>query len=122
MKMITGFKSRLIAAMKAGDLTRGDLHHWFGRPRPTIRYWLDRALPTYDPDGPPGRLARKNLRMLEFGIEKGVGFPVPETLSAHERPRYIVQVYHAVNAKFSNTRAPGEGLEKFDDLLQRKGQ
>jgi hypothetical protein len=94
--------------MKAGDLTFGDLHHWFGRPRATVRAWVDRD---HEPRGPAGEDAKARLVLLIRAIKFQEGLPAPRTLSALERPAYIMQVRDALERSSVPAQgAAGEGL------------
>lgn len=95
------FSAELKHVMQEGDLTIADLHHWFNRPRPTVRTWvkLDHA-----PRGPAGALAWERLRLLQHAVRYGV-LPVSRELSSHERPRYIVQVRNGLE----RNRVPAGG-------------
>lgn len=88
--MADGFYTRLSQCMKIGDLGYADLHHWFERPRPTVRLWIEKK--TEAPRGPAGKLAFERLILLERAIAKRRGMPVPRTLSALERPKHIKRV------------------------------
>jgi len=83
---MTDFTKRLRRAMKDGDMTVADIHHWFERPRATVRTWVWDAR---TPQGPAGERAHLLLRHLEAKIASRSGFPIPQTLSAHERPNYV---------------------------------
>ena len=88
------FQARLLECMEAGALSYGDLHHWFERPRPTVRYWLNSVNPMVEPwKGPRGADTWRRLRLLEWAIEKKLGFPISTALSARDRPRYVTAVY-----------------------------
>ena len=95
------FKERLQEAMRRGDMTVADLRSWFERPYPTVRYWLFLSRPDWEPSGPRGRLFKQQLKLLEYGIEHGLGFPIPENLSITGRPQYIRGQRHAINARVS---------------------
>jgi len=85
---MSSFAQRLAACKKHGELTISDLAHWFARPVCTVRTWL----PEHggrDPHGPAGRLAQEWLTRLELCIKRKRGFPVPASLSWHNRPTYI---------------------------------
>lgn len=86
---MTSFSKTLKDLMQVGDLTYADLHHWFVRPRPTVRAWVERE---HEPRGPSGSLAWERLRLLERAIKFRQGLPVPRELSCMERPAYIQQV------------------------------
>lgn len=88
--------------MREGNLLRGDLHAWFGVPRPTIRYWLVKARPDF---GPQRRAIWRSLAMLEWGIEHGLGFPVPDALSYRQRPAYVRHWRDAIDAQFPRDHA-----------------
>jgi len=80
------FTRRLRWCLKQGDLTIGDLHHWFKRPRATVRRWvIDACVPR----GPTGNHASLLLDLLESRIKSGRGFPIPPELHAQQRPGYI---------------------------------
>lgn len=76
--------------MQIADLGFGDLHHWFERPRATVRLWIDRK--TDAPYGPAGQLALSRLVLLERAVKEKRRLPAPRSLSALERPAYIKQV------------------------------
>lgn len=97
------FKVRLLDAMARGSLSRGDLHHWFGRPRATIRYWLsEESAPDYAPlHDPKGDDAWSRLTLLEWAVKNVAGFPIPVTLSYAARPDNIRQLYDDARKKFS---------------------
>jgi hypothetical protein len=86
---VSPFAVTLKKLMEIGDLTFADLHHWFARPRPTVRAWVERG---HEPRGPSGKLARDRLRLLEHAVEYRQGLPAPRTLSQDARPAYIKQV------------------------------
>lgn len=80
------FTSRLRWCLKHGDLTIADLHHWFKRPRATVRRWvIDACVPR----GPTGTHAHLLLELLQSRITNRQGFPVPPELHAQQRPGYI---------------------------------
>jgi hypothetical protein len=95
------FATRLAKVMRVGDLTIADLHHWFNRPRYTVRMWV---LLEREPRGPAGRLAHHALDRLEKEVMARRGFPVPANLSSLERPAYIRQVRDGLR-----TRVPARG-------------
>lgn len=102
---MVSFQQRLRAAMEAGSLSLGDLTHWFDRPRPTVRYWCHQAQWNFEPwKDPRGDEAWKRLRLLEWAVEKKLGFPVPLALGARERPKYIVETYNALRARVPDAR------------------
>lgn len=90
--MAKTFSERIERAIKLGDFTVADLHHWFERPYPTVRLW--RFHDIRKPPGPRGRLAEERLKLLEMAIAKKQGFPVPADLSHTDRPEYIKKVRH----------------------------
>ena len=86
------FTKRIRWCIKNGDMTVADLHHWFGRPRSTVRTWV---LDAHTPQGPAGNKAHLLLTLLERRIEKKKGFPIPVDISAHARPDYVRKLRHA---------------------------
>ncbi len=82
------FSNRVKRCIEVGDMTVGDLKHWFNRPYPTIWRWVNSG---YSPRGPAGRKAFERLDLLERAIDKGIGFPIPTELTCRERPKYIMQ-------------------------------
>lgn len=100
--MEPGFAHRLKWCMSRGDLTTADLHHWFERPRPTVRLWVKSGA---EPRGPSGDDARTRLDLLERAVTKKQGLPPPRTLSALERPAYIRQVRDGLE----RSRVPARG-------------
>lgn len=93
---MSDFTKRLRRAMKSGDMGIGDIHHWFGRPRSTVRTWV---LDARTPQGPAGERAHLLLRHLEAKIAARSGFPIPQTVSAHERPDYVKRLRHGNGAR-----------------------
>ena len=94
------FTKRLCWCLREGDLTIADLHHWFGRPRATVRRWvIDGCVPI----GPTGNHAHLLLNALESRIRRGWGFPVPRELHAQQRPAYI----HEQRAKVPQAHIAG---------------
>ena len=90
--MAKTISKRLELVMEKGDLTIGDLRHWFERPYPTVHVWRYQG---NEPTGPTGRLALQRLRLLEKAVERKRGpFPVPLDLSKFERPTYIKKARH----------------------------
>lgn len=96
---MTSFKSRLLAAMQAGDMTKADLAWWMDAPFATIHFWVHDASPGHSPRGPRGREILRRLRQLEWAIKHEIGFPVPEMLRARDRPRHIKETRHAIDAR-----------------------
>lgn len=80
------FNKRLQWCMKRGKLTVGDLHHWFNRPRSTVRTW---AVHGRKPYALTQADAYARLALLEYIIREGAGIPVPGTISYHQRPDYL---------------------------------
>ena len=93
------FRSRILAAQSAGDLTPADMARWFDVPYPTMVYWIRVGASDLSPRGPRGRTVIKRLRQLEWAIEKRIGFPIPEMLSARDRPMHVVRIRDAVDAR-----------------------
>ncbi len=96
------FQSRLHAAMKAGDMSVADMAHWFDRPYASVRYWLygdtrNKPALDFEPRGAQGRLAFRNLQMLEWAIRHNVGFPIPAHLGDRERPGFVKEQRRAVS-------------------------
>ena len=89
------FGDRLRSVMERGDLTMGDLHHWFERPRPTIRYWVLNGHGVYHLGGRSIEALYSRLEQLEqvVALADKAGEPVvPRTVSHRERPSYIVRI------------------------------
>lgn len=107
------FQQRLKACVRKGDLQVSDLHHWFDRPRTTARYWLmSRDAARYEPrDDPKGRDAWHKLRLLEWGVVNSDKFPVPLSLSAHARPKYIEAVRNELDRRVSRRDLAKAGIE-----------
>ncbi len=93
------FKTRLLAAKEAGDLTIADLQHWFDAPFATCHYWAYTAGPELLPRGPRGRVITRRLKMLEWAIRHEIGFPVPAMLRQRDRPKHIRQTRDAIDAR-----------------------
>lgn len=83
------FSDELTRLMEIGDMTLADLQHWFARPHPTVRSWVELGR---TPRGPAGKLAWDRLRLLGDAVEYRQGLPAPRNLSAQARPAYIKQV------------------------------
>ena len=96
---MASFQTRLLAAQRAGDLTVADMARWFGIPFSTSKYWCSVDNPNLAPRGPRARIIGKRLKQLEWAIEHEIGFPVPEMLTARDRPRHIERVLHLVDAR-----------------------
>ena len=92
------FRSRLLASQKAGDLTPADMARWFDVPYPTMAYWLKVGASDFAPRRPRGRVILKRLKQLEWAIANRIGFPVPEMLSARDRPLHVIGTRNAVDA------------------------
>ena len=96
------FHRRLLRCMRDGDLTVADLHHWFDRPRATVRTWVvDARIPR----GPSGRRADLLLQALEKKIRKGL--VVPDQLSKDARPQFIRKLRHAAGPGLSRAYSTG---------------
>lgn len=93
------FRSRIIEAQKAGDLTPADMARWFDVPYPTYAYWAKVGASDLTPRGPRGRIILKRLKQLEWAIANQIGFPIPEMLSARDRPLHVVRTRDAINAQ-----------------------
>lgn len=85
------FSQRLWSCLERGHMAKADLHHWFDRPRATVRVWLSGQ---YEPRGPAGDEARRRLDLLERAIATKKGFPVPVKLSSLERPHHIKKTFN----------------------------
>ena len=110
------FRKRLLAAQAKGDMTTADLHRWFERPYPTIRYWLMGAAADFEPGGPRGRLARERLYMLEWAVGRKIGFPIPQHLSVDARPQHVEDTLRVVNVKFFELNSAGERVQSSGNL------
>lgn len=97
---MSDFCKRLAKCMSEGDMTVADVHHWFGRPRATVRTWVvDRRTP----QGPSGKRAVLLLALLESRIKsRNGGFPIPSDLSVFDRPLYVRKLRHANGARVSS--------------------
>lgn len=117
------FQQRLRACVRKGDLQVADLHHWFDRPRATVRYWLlSKDAARYEPhDDPKGRDAWTRLKLLEWGVENNDGFPVPLSLSAHARPAYIRRTQDALSRGVSKRDLAKAGREIGVRHLKKPG-
>ncbi len=92
------FTDRLAWCMRHGDVTVADLHHWFGRPRATVRTW---AIDARVPQGPSGKKAHLLLALLESRIRARAGFPIPVDLSVATRPNYVKKLRHGNSVRVS---------------------
>ena len=99
---MSDFCKRLLRAMKAGDMTVADVHHWFGRPRATVRTWV---IDARTPQGPAGKRAYLLLDLLERRIKKRAGFPIPVDMSAKLRPSYVKKLRHANSDRVSSAHS-----------------
>ncbi len=96
------FHRRLLRCMRDGDLTCADLHHWFDRPRPTVRTWVvDARIPR----GPSGRRADLLLQLLEKKVRAGL--VVPSHLSKDARPQFIRKLRHAAGTSLPRAYSAG---------------
>lgn len=112
---MTLFQARLHACMKEGSLSLGDLHHWFDRPRPTVRFWAHTENRLFEPwKDPRGKEAWVRLRLLEWAIRNKKGFPVPTTLTASQRPQHILKTYADVRARVSESYT---SRDRFKNVL-----
>ena len=96
---MSDFCKRLAKCMSDGAMTVADVHHWFDRPRATVRTWVvDRRTPS----GPSAKKARLLLELLERRIKsRGGGFPIPADLSVFDRPDYVRKLRHADSPRVS---------------------
>ena len=86
------FVNGLRETAKRLDLTASDLSLWFGRPRPTLRVWLDRGKPR------SGKVLDECARRLAL-LKRSKDLPVPFEITMYERPAYIKAAFrHANNA------------------------
>lgn len=87
------FTSGLRAQCKRLDLTASDLAVWFGRPRSTIRTWLE-----YERTPKQGRVLDECVRRLSL-LRSCTAFPVPYDVLKFERLAYVKRAFnHANNA------------------------
>lgn len=89
------FAVRLRSVMERGDLTIGDLHHWFERPRATVRYWVKRGHGVYHLGGRSIAGLYSRLEQLEQVVElaeKAGESIVPAKVSQRDRPSYIKRI------------------------------
>ena len=102
---MTDFTKRLRWCIKHGDMTVADLHHWFERPRSTVRTWV---LHARIPGGPAAAKACLLLDLLEGRIKKRRGFPIPADLSWFDRPDYVKKLRHdTAGARLSTPHSTG---------------
>lgn len=99
--MKSTFQSRVKRALKDGDLTVADLQSWFGRPYPTVWRWINSG---WEPRGPDGRRAERDLDRLERIIARGSVFPIPTFIGSRNRRGYIRDAYHAEHGRLPQTR------------------
>ena len=86
---MANLQARLLAAQREGDLTLADLSHWFDVPFSSVRYWLTVASSDWAPRGPRGRTIIKRIKLLEWAVANRIGMPVPEMMSARDRPAHM---------------------------------
>ena len=84
--MAKTFTQRLQWCIKHGDMTIADVHHWFERPRATVRTWV---LDGREARTTPSNYIEKRLADLEEKIRARKGFPIPASLSPGKRPEYV---------------------------------
>jgi hypothetical protein len=98
----TTLTGRLRRCIAAGQLTHSDLGYWFDINRTVIRSWI------IDAREPRTRLVEldRRLKLLETALEDGA-FPVPHSISEHQRPTYIREQYHAANDRGVSASATG---------------
>lgn len=95
---------RLQWCIKHGDMTIADLHHWFERPRSTVRAWV--LLGKEARDLPSGFL-QKRLELLEKRIKARDGFPIPPIKNQLARPSYIMGLRSGKHPRVPTARASG---------------
>src|SRR5947208_510353 len=93
------FRSRLLASQKAGDLTPANMARWFDVPYPKLSYWLKVGASDLTPRGPRARTILRRLKQLEWAITHQIGFPIPEMLSARDRPLHVTRTRDAIDAR-----------------------
>ena len=107
------FHDRLLACLKRGQMTMGDLRWWFGRSYATTASWVKEDR---EPRGPAGKEARRRLALLEKGIALKKGFPVPASLSNLERPHHIEKIYHDLSAGVPRKNTASRRLQMRDGV------
>ena len=98
------FTDRLQWCIKHGDMTIADLHHWFERPRSTVRAWV--LLGNAARDLPSGFI-EKRLLLLETRIKARDGFPIPPIKNQLARPDYIKGLRSGKHPRVPTPRSPG---------------
>ena len=99
------FCSSLTALARARGLTASDLAIWFGRPRVTVRTWLDGT--KHPKAHPRDDFAFQELCRRLALLEESRAFPVPYETSLRDRPAYIKRAYVDGNQGVSRSHSPG---------------
>jgi len=94
------FGARLRTLAQEKGLTASDLTLWLGRPRPTIRTWLNGSHTIRD-----SSIMRECARRLEL-LAKCSKLPPPHDLSQRARRAYIDRAYHDADNKPIPCRYP----------------
>ena len=101
------FSTRLQRALERAGMTPGDAHHWFARPRSTVRTWCEGR----SPRGPIGRLASYHLALLELAIRKKIeGLPVPAEMNYQKRPAHVRGLRDEIERRARRARAELPGM------------
>ena len=82
------FPLRLGRAMQVSGMNPANLAVWFGRPYPTIYFWLSGARTPSKVYGMGGEV-RRRLGLLERAIAAGDGFPIPHEIRKNDRGAYV---------------------------------
>ena len=85
------FLKSLRDSRKRLDLTPSDLALWFGRPRATIKTWLEQDR---TPRGE--RVLAECVRRLKL-LQLSPAFPVPYEVTALARTKYVRTAYERAN-------------------------